>query len=66
MSSECQLAVKPDSSTAAGTLLMTWLVSKLVSMGWSAMSRPKEVLHGGTCAMLPENTKKQTNVASSA
>lgn len=64
MSNVATPSVKCESSTAAGTLLMTWLVKADASSphcpmtGWSICAR------AGIRAMFPAKTKKQRNVAS--
>ena len=57
-------SVKPDSSSAAGTLLITWLAATAVSA-----SRPRRIpsrnsLKTGRRPILPIKTKKPTKVSS--
>lgn len=61
--SGCQSPANGASSTAAGTLLMTWLIAALARNGAVSIIEAKACAIGGMDAMFPENTKKQTNVA---
>ena len=58
-------AVKPDSSSAAGTLLVTWLASTATGTSRPAMIRASQAEKAGTRPRLPMNTKKAAKVRSS-
>ena len=64
MSRACHDPVKCDSSTAAGTLLMTWLVAALTIRADPSMTCASSPSTAGMRAMLPANTKKQAKVSS--
>lgn len=57
--------VKLDSSTAAGTLLMTWLDATAHSMVFLSITFPRKCCTDGIAPIFPAKIKKQTKVASS-
>ena len=57
--------MKRESSTAEGTLEMTWQESTPKASGSSAISPPRKSRTAGMRAMFPENTKKAQKVSSS-
>lgn len=61
-----QVSVKVDSSTAAGTLLMIWLVPMAVSNVFFVRIICKKSCTVSMRPKLPETMKKQTKVANSA
>ena len=64
-SSGAHSPVKCESSTAAGTLLMTWLAPALTHRPPSAMSGASTSTTCGMRAMFPANTQKHAKVSSS-
>ena len=56
------LSVNPDSSTAAGTLLMTWLARTEVIISCPPSTFSTNVLKPPILPMFPINTKNPTNV----
>ena len=60
-----QREVKPESSSAQGTLLMTWLMSTAASVSLPASIDSVSARKAGTRPMFPMNTKNAANVSSS-
>ena len=58
------LSVNPDSSTAAGTLLITWLARRAVRNSRPSRNPISSCRKAGTWPRFPISTKKATKVAS--